>query len=939
MSTVPSSKTMPFVRLDDECWSYPLSLQQIPEKERTLFTKEQIEARIHADRFEAVCATATLIKRLGIEKLLKQETYFEFPEIRTLKGRWKISVQPPESGILHRLKQSIPFFHEIPEKNTLNFTVQQLENAKAQLIFDFLIGRKIFTPVEAISAEEVPQMSRKPIEENLSLEKLLHTKPFGDPFTKVATQAFQCWNKHFVPTDSPIDNTQLVIEDGVVVLKPLSGNGEPTTLEAERNNRHTVRTFKKFMEREYGLRFLDYIQHRFSFNLDDLIKDGLPLLPDYVWKCNIGVNNHEAHDLEHLWTKLEALSKDLTHYKSRAPLDQVFANYQYNPQDPDKIHFSLRAMKGLCRALPGYTDTTLPTAGDLQAFLKKLFETGAQKAEDLDPERFDKLLSILRIPSEFEERIYTGRKIVHKPIMGYYTMADKNYFKPAVDQQEALQVYPDLEKHEDWENFHEVLAHVIVKKHFIRSHKEEKWRVGALIPGPKDSTGKPRWYRVDSCTDDNNGDFNYTLVPACQDKTLPHIKLYRSTCSDPYHINGKVSILADLRSSGGPGRGRTSLSSTYEMPFFKERSIPLWAGYFLSGEQQLAELQKAAPKTQNEGPLAKQFQEALKAFQDWNKLLGSLKTGVICLYKQLLKEKYGPLEEKTFFQIESDLAHLEKVEQEEMPNVISQENVNALRRKRDQAKKTIIDHLKLLEDYGHKLNELPQYKIDADVVFVGHSLGAALAQQGIVHFCAEQERIPLPGRNYSCWGFCAPGVTQRENQLFFNYGNAQCELSKRLGHSWSVKLFHECGDVVSLSGSQHLGATDADPNSYAPWLNTHFLYWKPLETAEHKNIVGAPTHGRKKGGTQPGIDYTDFLVTSAFQHQVDNNFFTSLQHRNIQGFRWPITALIAEAVRKLNSPFGELGFIIKAINDTLTPPTGAEMRDRNNIFHCRYQRA
>lgn len=924
--------TVPWKRLDDECWSYPLSLKQVPEKERVHFTKEQIEARIHADRFEAVCATATLIQRLGIETLLKQETYFEFPKIRTLKGRWKISVQPPESGLLHKLKQCIPFFHQVAEKNTLNFTVQQLENAKAQLVFDFLIGRKIFAPAQAISEDEVPQMSRKPIEENLSLEALLHTKPFGDPFTKVATQAFQCWNKHWVPTDSPIDNTQLLMEDGVVLLIPYCG--EPTTLEAERKNRHTVQTFKKFMEREYSARFLEYVQHRFNFNLDALIETGMPLLPEHVWKCNIGVNNHEAHDLECLWIKLKKLSEDLVHYKPRTTLDHVFADYLENPE---RSPFSLRAMKGMCRALPGYTATTLPTAGDLQMFLKKLFATGAQRAEDLDPERFDTLVSLLRIPKEYEDRIYTGRKIVHLPIMGYYTMADKTHFKPAVDQQEALQVYPDLEKMEDWENFYEILAHVIVKKHFIRSHQEEKWRVGALIPGPRDANGKERWYRVDTCTDDNNGDFNYTLVPACQDKTLPHIKLYRSTCSDAYHMNGKVSILADLRPFGGPGRGGTSLSDEYEMPFFKERSIPLWAGYFLSGKKQLAELQ-AVPPPQDNGPLAKQFKEVSEACRHWKQLKDNLAAGVSCLYKQLLKEKYGVLEEKVFYHIESELAGLESAEPEETPNVISQENITALREERNQIEKTIIGYLNLLEEYGHNLKELPQYKIDADVAFVGHSLGAALSQQGIVHFSSEQERLPLPGRNFSCWGFCPPGVTKYEKKLFMDYGNAQVELSQRLGHSWSIKLFHECGDVVSLGGSQHLGGTDANPNSYAPWLNVQILFRKPLDTAEHKDIIGAPTHGRRWALAQAGRDYIEYSVTPAFQHEADNSLFPSQQLRKIQGFRWIHSSLFAETFRKLNSPFGELGFIIKAINDTLAPPTGAEMRDKNLILHCAYQK-
>lgn len=925
--------TVPLVRLDDQCWSYPLSLKQLPKEERVHFTKEEIEARIHADSFEAARATVTLIDRVGIETLLKQETFFEFPGVRTLRGRWKVSVQPPESGLWYKFKQHIPFLHQIAEKNTLNFTVQKLENAKVQLVFDFLIGRKIFGPAEAISEDEVPQMPREPIEENMSLESLLHTEPFCDPFTKVAAQAFQCWNKHWVPTDSPIDNTQLVIKDKMVVLEPYSG--EPTTLEAEKENRRTVKTFKEFIKREYGARFLEYVQHRFDFNLDELINTGMPLLPEHVWKCNIGVNNHEAHDMEALWPKLKSLSKDLVHYEPLTPLDQVFADYLRNP---DRVPLSLRCMKGLCRALPGYTTTTLPTAKDLQNFLDELFATEVQKAEDLDPERFDTLVSLLRIPKEFEERIYTGRKIVHLPIMGYYTMADKTLFKAAVDQQEALQVYPDLEKPEHWENFYELLAHVLVKKHLIRSHPEEKWRVGALLPGPRNINNKVRWYRVDACTDDNNGDFNYTLVPACQDKTLPHIKLYRSTCSDAYHMNGKVSVLADLRPFAGPGRGTTSLSSKYEMPFFKERSIPLWAGYLLSGKERFAELKKAL-EVQNTEPLPDRFKEASKTYQNWNQLRESLKIGVSCLYNQLLKGNYGTLEEKIFYQVESHLARLGNEEQVEMPCVISQKNIDDLRKRRDQAEKTILEYLDILEKYGEQLKELPQYKIDANIALVGHSLGAALSQQGIVHFSAEQERLPLPGRNFSCWAFCPPGVTQYEKNLFMDYGNAQCELSKRLGHNWSVKLFHECGDIVSLGGSQHLGGTDADPDSYAPWLDVQIFFRKPLATAEHKDIIGAPTHGRRWALAERGLDYEEYSVTPAFQHRADNSFFPSQELRKIQGFRWIHSSLFAETFRKLNSPFGELGFIIKAITDSLAPPTGAEMRDKNHVLHCKYQRA
>ena len=197
------------------------------------------------------------------------------------------------------------------------------------------------------------------------------------------------------------------------------------------------------------------------------------------------------------------------------------------------------------------------------------------------------LISILVPQDEELSRLFTGREINHLSICSYPTMGDQSKHDPCRDLFELLHVFPQLKMKNDWFNWQELLAHVVVKKKLIREHflnssneKEVKrqWRVGTLLPAPNDHMNNPRWYYVEACVDDDEGNLNYVLLPVSQQykenaKPLPMIKLYRSTASAAGADSNFDSMAADLNPWGGPASLSLSKAEKFEKKYFDGRPI------------------------------------------------------------------------------------------------------------------------------------------------------------------------------------------------------------------------------------------------------------------------------------------------------------------------------------------------------------------------------
>jgi hypothetical protein len=357
-------------------------------------------------------------------------------------------------------------------------------------------------------------------------------KPFSDSYTQLATEAFQKYEPEFAARDhqnflSITDHSQYkIIEiNGTLQLVP---RNKPSN-----NDGDTLKRYLDFMIDEYGLEKIHYILHLYNIELKG------PLTPEIIYRMNIGVGNLEKQDLDGFIKKIDQLKdSDLL---SDVDLRAIFTVHE------------LRGVQRYCLE-QGFSldfETLRHWIKDFQSI-----DNGQDKQKVA--------LGVLTFLKRDRKKQYTGREILY-PIMSKYTIADKKYYKPWVDQQELIQVFEDLKNcskdgKENWDAYCELLSNVVCKKHLTREHPHEGYRVGALIPAPLDQYGRERFYVVSSFDTDSKGIHSYTLEPLESSMGLSAIKLYGSSDHSKYAIDN-----------------------------INDQIIPLWVGYHLQSAQKSLE--------------------------------------------------------------------------------------------------------------------------------------------------------------------------------------------------------------------------------------------------------------------------------------------------------------------------------------------------------------
>lgn len=428
-----------------------------------------------------------------------------------------------------------------------------------------------------------------------SLESLFtfEFKPSRDPFTELTTLAFQEYEDHFKALDKqkPEDcNTCLYIEGAYTGQRLVLVDKDNVKFQDPLKNRRTIDTYKAFLTKHYGKEKISYIQHLYGFDLDKIDR----LTPEHVFRMNMGVQNIEIKDIDQMLAKLSRLRQIMDSDEAEdilnIPLQDLFATKGGIPGHLGKEIRSLQLtgqqLQGLQAAIRKDKGEDHPVSlGDVKEWLDSNMPQGSS-AEKLTPAEFNRMLSLLKADSEEVEASYSGRKI-QDYIHGGYTMAETGTYKPWIDQQEILQIFPSLINSRDLMEYHEKLTQVVCKKHLAREHPTEGYRVGALIPAPQGQDGQMRWYKVTDCCSNQHGLFSYTLKKACQDDTLDPIFLYRNTSPDASSMHGQSSLLNDFDSSNSPGHKGLDRSNYYEEKFFHERTIPIWVGYNYSASLKL----------------------------------------------------------------------------------------------------------------------------------------------------------------------------------------------------------------------------------------------------------------------------------------------------------------------------------------------------------------
>ncbi|MBM3183792.1 MAG: hypothetical protein FJZ64_00610 [Chlamydiae bacterium] len=703
-----------------------------------------------------------------------------------------------------------------------------------------------------------------------------------DPFTALATKAFQTDEDCFIAEREPKGSSCFALEGGKLSLRSLT---EPISSEAKEAAVLAYRDFiKRAFEwnrvsalpseiRRYGNifsfesegHFWGYLRETFGIDFKKMLQEGDPLLPDHVYKCNIAAQHIEINYLESLIGRLTYL-RSLCHSHSSLPLKDIDVFCQFLRGLGAETFFSLKEIRNLYHAfsmeakekneagLARYLGTFkfLPTYDPNQS---------TYAVHHITAEGFHQLMQVAMyemgiFKNEFSiEPFFTGRKILHLGITGYKTLGDKKVFDPSRNLAELLHIYPLLHR-ASFPRFLELLAHVVSKKALyscfpaVGQAGGKEWKVGRLIPSIE-KEGKTEWYYVDSYLNDGRGCVNYVFLPACKGFSLPLIKLYRSTASDAEAESSLDSLLADMNPKK-VGSLDFSSGNTYDQIYFQRCTMPLWMGYLVTGD-----VDKALayfPKMKGGGYLGngvhRKEEHLLEFLKEERMHLGKNKSRDIM---QEFKKRLGVEQWKSFLQ-----------------HPIS-------------------------DEWNHKK------KISEDIIFVGHSLGAALSQTALYHFSQQEKRLPLVGRSYHCYAFDPPGgITREENEAFLEFGREHKKLLEELHQKWKIHYQFEYRDFVPQGGPFWLGITSKFEDQ--SWLEVSAEILRPDPIAKDREIVTLPTHGRRFLHVTQGYQKNPLTLQELVQFK--NAYWLPSHLRKKFGFAITIPRITEDLRSRIGGTFG-----------------------------------
>lgn len=610
---------------------YPFS--PIRRVNDNVFAVETADKRIIQFKIKAGKANSETKYHL-VEKALKQlqeaQKAVPLEKLKTTRFRygdekWKMSRGHRFTFLDKIIAFFLPFFHRQPRDRVIRinidtafFAPKKLQkgkslneiNAKKLLKADQkrilggnlaaknfrLLGKELAAlNLNPITIEEYRQGVRRKIP--LQSIDLKGDEPaYTDPFTELSAADFQRYEKYYVAHDSqhPSSCDYRIVAVG----KELQLIHKSSILASREGMSAAADLFLEFANKTYGVHKVDYIDHKYKLGLKTITE----LTPEHVYRFNIGTTNNEIQDIV-LDNPPGGFQRLCSLYEKTKGLDPSL------PLDTKcQSLLSVSELRGLKRVLRKNDQPVL--LGDFHQWMKPLLKL-SENAAEWSPEDFNKLLPVFAPELDQFDLAYTGRRI-YDVLMGAYTTAGQKEYKPWIDQQELTQVFEQLKTATSWHAYQELLAHVVVKKHLARSHPTENYRVGALIPAPPLKPGMPvRWYKISSLVT-NGYNYGYTLVSACNDPSLPAIKLYRSTASSPYALFSSGTLLNDWNLFNSPGYLGVGLIDHYEKPFFEKRTIPVWVGYQYAADALLQET--PAKLNEAQGLLEKSNQKLLDAY-------------------------------------------------------------------------------------------------------------------------------------------------------------------------------------------------------------------------------------------------------------------------------------------------------------------------------------
>ncbi len=801
-------------RVDDNIYQYLLPAEPVNEQdpiEKSGIKRIEIVAPQELQGVRNYCLTQKVAAWINKHRqdlsldMLKEgiNITIKDPEIA---GTWSVQVTKT-SWLWEKCKNIIPgFFQTYESPQEVRLEVKATNPSMLSALNPF--G----------SNTEADEHVLPPSDLSTDLDPYLSTlDPYTDAFTRLATKALQELEPNWVFSNETTGKYRMVIQDNKLILDEIKENQD------KNQNSTAVKTFKKSLQLLYGDKTVNYAKLVYGIDLDKMIKEGTPLRPDDVFKCNIASLHLEMSDTEELLDKLKKLQQSIKDLTNDNLLAMCVAD------------LSMREVRGLKNAALKFAGTKENSPlQQLKLLLNDILKNNPENPTKMKSADFNILMGMLEPTQEELLRACTGRAIIDRAITGFDTEGNKNVEDKCRDLFELRQMYKKLRKTDDWKNWDAQLAFVAVKKSLYTALPDPKnpektnLNVGLLIPGPKDANGQERWYRVDAFIDNGSGDVNYHLLPVNDDcvdkdgKRCPAVKLYRSTNSNTNAVGADQSLAADLNPfDSGPNTINPDIAYEQEKKFFIDRSIPTYVAFL-----EVAEKVKSS-------------------YDHPNTVLDDGE-------KALLKAKYQKYYQKSLdYFITSNKTHKDVKEAISLLSLMTSNKADEVFTLANQLINKVADESK----------ELRKYKIDQKMKFVGQSLGGGLSQLNTHRLVILKDRLYIAGAE--CVSFCGPGAGVQRNEEFFSWGRDRRGWFKYVSDK-KIRVDHnlEYSDFVPSVGGPKLGTNKYFPIKDKIWFDFSGEINTPLPTAITKEIANEPTHGRTFWyNSVEGRDFTRKLLT------------------------------------------------------------------------------
>lgn len=797
----------------------------------------------------------------------------------SISGRWLVTSRKVGclffrilESILYCIKQWFPCFYTPPSGSIANVTISNIKGHCCEELIAKIRGATSFLHVPP--ALGLPDADRiRPIPQ--TVDEILNTPNFADPATLLSTTCLQSVEGPYLMEAKPNSDYYLSIEGTNLALKRIPKDLDDSYLEA---NRKALSYYVDFLQREFGLDFLTQIQETTGIDFGKMSEEGLPLTPDIVSRCNVCANNIELSHLEKIWHRLKIFKSNYKAIKKGSdPTYRELGSPLHDPKEKREYIVPWRVLRKLCcEELNDLVGNNPPAS-----------------VQDLPPAKFNAVRALIESTPDELERAYTGRKIRHIAISGFITMGNPNRPNPSRCQAELLQIFEGLKK--NWENFFELSAHVYSKKNLFRlspDQRQEEWHVGTMIPGPQVDGNIESSYYTQAVVDDGAGGFSYVLAPSCTtytlgERSLPWIKVYRSTNSNPNSPDWWTSMLADINNKGSPGSMDPDAAYVRERKELDKRSLPLWSAY---------------------------LEAALILKNDPSKSTLTYSKAIYFAVDEL-EEYLSVVDPGAKFQI----IHALRVALDDVNFVIVEEQLSAI---------------------AERYHERSDDKLEQDIYHIGHSLGAANAQLFTWHHFTKQRRVPMIGCCSYTVAFNGPAIDKEHDEEFMSFGREHKELFRLLGIRFSVQHQLEFGDVVPQGGECHLGTSGYSPED-DDWLEFSAYVFKPNVyeapiTATALPITTLQTHGRRIREAEEG-EKKDYVVTGLSPEMLvsfHESWVLPSDLRQIFGYPLLISPYISEKMRHI------AGCILMPIGKLLTPCLEIEppVQSHDGVTYVEYAR-